>query len=152
VGAKARFTSTLSSAQFGGWARRKDNMTSEPKLDFSLTFEERADYLFAFVTGPKDSLAVSNACWGQIHSKVTELGITKLLVLEDFPNQLAFLEMYQAAEFIAKTFGSAVKIAHVDKQLSDEDLNKLAEDVVVIMGTNGRTFNRLEDAENWLSK
>jgi len=83
---------------------------------------------------------------------VAELGIKKLLVLEDFPNQLAFLEMYQAAESIAKTFGSAVKTAHVDKQLSDEGLNRLAEDVVVIMGTNGRTFNRLEDAENWLRK
>ena len=123
-------------------------MTEE--LEFTLTFEERENYLYAFVTGPKDSFAVSRAFWTEIQSKATKLGIRKVMVEEDFPNQLSTMEMFDLGEILAKKFGFAVKIAFVDKSLLNTDLNKFGENVAVNRGFNGRVFNTYEVAEKWL--
>ena len=47
-------------------------MTEGKDPDFTLRFEQRDDYLYAFVTGPRDSLAVSRGFLEQIHSKAVE--------------------------------------------------------------------------------
>jgi len=125
-------------------------MTEE--LPFTLTFEKRDGYLYAFVAGPKDNFDVSRAFWTEIHSKATKLGSRKVMVEEDFPNQLSTMEMFDLGEILATLFGFAVKIAFIDRSLLDTDLNKFGEDVAVNRGFNGRVFDTYENAEEWLRK
>ena len=127
-------------------------MTAKSSADFRLTFETSDDCLYAFVSGPKDNLSVSKQFWAQVHAKAVETGSTKILVEEDFPNQVSTTEMFEVGEFIAKTFGPKIKIAHVDKQLSNMDLNMFAEVVATNRSLFGRVFNNREEAENWLKE
>lgn len=118
--------------------------------DFSLHFNEMPDYLYAYVTGPKDSLEVSRRFWREIYTRSVEIECQSLIVEEDFPNQLSTTEIFQVSELISELFGSTIKIAHVDRQLSDMDLNSFAETVVVNRGVHARVFNRLDEAEKWI--
>ena len=127
-------------------------MSAKSRTDFRLTFEIRDDCLYAFVSGPEDNLSVSKKFWAQVHTKAVETGITKILVEEDFPNQVSTTEMFETGKFIAKIFGPKMKIAHVDKHLSDMELNKFAENVAVNRSLFGRVFNNRSDAEKWLKE
>ncbi len=127
-------------------------MSVESNNDFKLTYNIKDDCLYVFVSGPEDNLRVSKKFWSQIHAKAVKTGVTKILVEEDFPNQVSVMEMFETGEFIAQIFDLTTKIAHVDKSLSDIDLNKFAEDVAVSRGLLGQIFNNREDAVEWLHK
>jgi hypothetical protein len=123
-------------------------MTVTP--DFTVHFEERPGYLYAFVNGHKDSLEVSKRFWAQIHATAVELDSKRVIVEEDFPNQLSTMEIFEIAEFVTKTFRYNIKIAHVDRKMSDMQLNRFAETVAVNRCCKGRVFNKLDDAEKWI--
>jgi hypothetical protein len=126
-------------------------MKNEKNTNFSIKFEKKDDYLYVFVKGLKDSLTVSKRMWEKIYTKAKELGFEAVLIEEDFPNQLSTLEMLQIGEFIAEKF-MGFKIAHVDRHLSDVELNKFGETVAVNRGAFGRVFNNIMDAEKWLKQ
>lgn len=123
-------------------------MTEAP--DFTLQFEQRDDYLYVFVSGPTDNLDVSTRSWKRIHAKVAELGRERVLVEEEFPNQLTTMEMFKVAELISDLFRGEARIAHVDRRAADIDLNKFGETVAVNRGVSGRVFDNVRDAEKWL--
>jgi hypothetical protein len=136
-------------------ARGGDRPAAEPgggDAKFALTFEHRLGCLYAFVTGPQDSRAASTQFWNAVHRKAVALGASKVLVEEDFPNQLTTMEMFDVAEHVAKLFGGCVKIAHVDRHPSDLDLNKFGETVAVNRGLWARVFDNRADAEEWLKE
>jgi len=116
----------------------------------TVTFERQESYLYALVTGPQDNRAVSTQFWNAVYRKAIDLGASKVLVEEDFPNQLSTMETFDVAEYIAKLFGGCVKIAHVDKRPSDLELNKFGETVAVNRGLWIRVFDNRVDAEEWL--
>lgn len=125
-------------------------MTNKLEPDFTLNFEQRDDYLYAFVSGPRDNLVVSKKFWEQVHAKAVELKSKAVMIEEDFPNQVATIEMFELAQVATELFKGFGRVAHVDKQASDMDLNKFGETVGVNRGFNVRAFNKLQDAEKWL--
>ena len=125
-----------------------DDFTS----DYRLIFEERDNYLYVFVAGPKDSAEVSIRFWTEIHKKTTALGTQKLLVEEDFPNQISTIDMFESANFVCETFRGKIKIAHVDARLSHIDLNSFGETVAVNRGLDAAVFDNIEDAIKWLNE
>ena len=124
-----------------------DDYMADP--DFTLSFEERDEYLYAFVNGIRDSVDVSKGFWKQIHLKAKESGFHRILVEEDFPNQITIVEMFEVAEYIAELYHN-MKIAHVDKRLTDFDLNRFGETVSTNRGLQGKVFNQVAEAEQWL--
>ncbi len=126
------------------------NKDSEPT--FSLRFEERPGYLYAFVSGPVDNLEVSIALWDLVYEKAQELKMKKILLEEDFPNQLTQFEMFSIAEYVSEKFRDFQKIAHVDTHLSHADLNDFAETVATNRGLAGRVFNNMSDAKSWINQ
>jgi len=122
----------------------------EELQEYTIHFEQRPTYLYAFVSGPKDTGEVSKKFWKEIHDKSIELNCHRLLVEEDFPNQLSTYDMYDVAKTAAAMFRGKVKIAHVDKNLSDLELNEFGETVSVNRGLINRVFNQVEAAEKWL--
>jgi len=127
-------------------------MTTEPESDFSLSIEERCNYLYAFYTGPKDTLAVSTKIVTQISQEAEKRGISKVLMDEDFPNQVSTMEMYDICETLVQLFGRCKKVAHVDRNPGDLDLNQFGETIAVNRGLEIRAFATVEDAEKWLGE
>lgn len=126
-------------------------MTTTPQSGYELTFEARGDYLYAFVTGPEDTLEITKAFWTEVHSQAMALGLRKILVEEDFPNQLFAIEMYYVGKYLTELFTPEFKIAHVDRSLSDLHLNRYGESMAEDAGIDAGVFNRIEDALDWLN-
>ena len=127
-------------------------MTNEFHSDFSFNYELRNNYLYVLVSGPKDDFDISNKLWKDIYAKTVELGVHRILVEEDFPNQLTTIETYRIAEIISKMFKGNVKIAHVDQHKIYESLNKFGETEAVNRGLLVKIFNNITDGEKWLIK
>ena len=115
-----------------------------------LSFEQRDGYLYAFVTGSKNSSRVSRQFFKEICAKAVELGSQKILVEEDFPNQLTVLGIFQLAEYLAGTFRMKAIFAVVDKSVMHLELNRFLEIAAGNRGLTLRAFNSLEEAESWL--
>ena len=125
-------------------------MTEKPS-PFDLRFEQRDKYLYVSVTGPEDSLEVSRAYCERAKSRAEELGVKTLLFEEDFPNQISTLDMFDMARFVARLFPTPFKVAYVDRQASDMDLNEFGGIAATNRGCNIRVFHSFEDAERWLT-
>jgi len=126
-------------------------MSTDSTLHFELRFEERDDCLYAFVTGSGDSLDVSTEYLTQIHREVERLGVSKLLIEEDFLNRLTSMHTYEITRLVFGLFGKRTKIAYVDGNLEDMTLNSFREDLCCNLGMDLRMFFKVEDAEAWLS-
>jgi hypothetical protein len=118
--------------------------------EFELHLEKRSTYLYAFINGAKDNADISIRFWKQVLTTAEELNMEKILVEEDFPNQLSTLEVLKVTEFVANNFRKSFKIAHVDKRPSDFELNHFGETVAYNRGLQVRAFQKMEDAEEWL--
>jgi hypothetical protein len=115
-----------------------------------ITFEERQGYLYAFVSGEKDSAAVSLESWRRVLEACYRLGYTRLMVEEDFPNQPTALEIYTVVSEVARMVTAPLRIAFVDRRSEHRELNLFGENVAVNRGVSGRIFDNTEQAESWL--
>jgi hypothetical protein len=117
---------------------------------YQILFEDRDNYLFASVTGEKDSLEISVAYWTDVFTEMRIRNYNKVLVTEDFKDVVTAMDMYMLIEEIQKLGLTDLQIAFVDKELSQYDLNKFAETVAVNRGIYGKIFNSEREAERWL--
>ncbi len=118
--------------------------------DFEIEYEAREGYLFAQVSGPKDSVDVSKRFWDAIIARMNEIGEDRVLVVEDFPNQLSPADMYAIAVIVSKLFRQPKKLALVDTCASHYELNAFGETVATNRGAAARAFNDMDDAIAWL--
>ncbi len=122
---------------------------SDHKL-YNLHFENRDQYLYVFVEGESVTKESSISFYREIFSKCEELDFVKVLIEENFKNQILISELFEVANFMAIASRGKIKIAHVDRQEKDHELNKFAETVAVNRGIYGKTFGNAEVAEKWL--
>jgi predicted GNAT superfamily acetyltransferase len=125
-------------------------MTSQPLNQFRLSYESRENYLYVFVNGKEVSKEIAISFYDEILSKAEELGYTKVLIEEDFPNQINIADLFEVADFIANKSRGKVQLAHVDRQEKDLELNQFAETVAVNRGFRGKVFASFNEAERWL--
>lgn len=118
--------------------------------DYDLRFEERPGYLLAHVTGPADSLDVSLSYWQEIVEEVTRLQVTRLLVVEDFPNDVSTLEMLRVVNYLVSLGLRHIHTAFVDVRHDQLARNLLGELVVVAHGLPAKVFASVEQGERWL--
>ncbi len=118
--------------------------------EFEIKFEEREQYLYAFVKGSQDSKSVSIQFLEFVFSRMDELKYDKALIEEDFPNQISIGDLYEVTEYIIKYLKGGKKLAHVDDQSADLDLNQFAETVATNRGTLFKSFGDNKSALNWL--
>ena len=108
------------------------------------------DYIHVFFRGPKDSEEVSIRCYEELSKFIKGRGIKKILIEEDFPNQVSASEMYNVINTIPKLFPKNIRIAHVDRRHSDMDLNFFGEDIAIQLGIDGQAFHSVKEAKEWL--
>ncbi len=129
-------------------------MTGTPQrpLEFTIRYEDRETYLYAFVTGPHDSLPVSRAFWTELAAEVRRRGRDSLLVEEDFIDPISIIEIYDLVETILALDWERCQVAFVDRQQSHRDINEFGELVARNRGFVGRVFATVEQAHAWLTR
>lgn len=125
-------------------------MLSSGGKSAQIRFEDHQDFLYAFISGEHDSLDLSLECWRRIIDECHNRDYMKLLIEESFPNQLSVTEVFALTTAIAKMPIARLKIAFVDQQSGQEELNLFGETVAVNRGVYGRVFKDLEAARDWL--
>ncbi len=117
---------------------------------YTLEFEQRPEYLYAYVRGEKDSLEISLQYWKEIADECWRAGYKKVFIEEDIKEEVSIIEMYQFTSEIPNIGFSGIRVAFVDRHLNQQELNKFGELVATNRGVNGKIFNSSEEAEEWL--
>lgn len=126
--------------------------TVDPHEAYQLTFETRDNYLYAYVEGEEDSYEISAAYWREVGAKLHELGIHKVLIVEDLKGASPLADVYNvSAQIVDMGFRGKI-VAFVDRQSSHKDLNEFGELVGTNRGLIGKTFLDEGEAESWLLK
>jgi hypothetical protein len=117
---------------------------------YKIEFEQRPDYLYAYVSGEQDSLEISLGFWREVAEECRAARAKRLLLEEDIKEAVSMLEMYQIAAEIPKLGFENVLVAFVDRYLDQQDINQFGEIVATNRGLRGKIFNDVRAAEEWL--
>ena len=127
-------------------------MSRDARQGAKIHLEERDGYLYAFVSGENDSLEVSLAYWQKVVGACKQRGFDKLLVEEDFHNQVPLTDMFELCARIADMIApGGLRIAFVDRELAHQDLNEFGQTVAMNRGIRVRLFTDARTAADWLS-
>lgn len=125
-------------------------MNEEDSKFYKLEFDERTDYLYAYVSGDKDSVEICTQYWHEIADKCRRTKCRKVLIVEDIKESVSTTEMYQIASEIPDMDFSGIKIAFVDQYIEQHAVNEFGGLVATNRGLNVKLFNTAEEAEKWL--
>jgi hypothetical protein len=125
-------------------------ISSNENKPYQITFEERPDYLYVYITGDRDSYEISRAFWLEVAAKSSSTGYKKVLLEEDIPEAVSISDMYRLATELPQMGFYGVRIAFMDRYAEQNDLNEFGELVAVNRGMMGKIFNDINAAEKWL--
>jgi len=126
-------------------------MSSGGRKLYSIRFELRPQYLYAYIKGEADSYDISNAYWSEIAAECANLGVEKLLVEEDLAEPMQSMsEVFQGASERSFMGLSGLKIAFVDRHADQHEQNLFGELVATNRGLFCKVFDNFEDGEAWL--
>lgn len=127
----------------------KINLMQEEK-PYKIQYDYRDRYLFALVSGEKDSLEVSLQFWQEILDECESKNYKRTLITENFRNNISAIDMYILGEKLIEMVPRDTCVAFVDSQISQLELNKFTETVAYNRGGKGKVFVDEKEAENWL--
>lgn len=122
---------------------------SDHVMQYSLTFERRPKYLYAYVAGEKDNYDISKAYWQEIADCLEETGYDRVLIDEDIEEAASVTDVFQLMSELPAMGYTGVRIAFYDRKIEHSDLNAFGELVASNRGLNGRVFNDIKLAEEW---
>lgn len=124
--------------------------TLEGKKCYTIKFEHRPNYLYAYIEGDEDSVEISKEYWSKILEKCQENNHGKVLIEENLSENLSASETYQFAKELPNLGFGHILIALFDRQPEHYELNRFRELVANNRGLNSKVFNTINEAENWL--
>ena len=127
----------------------KSNPMQEEK-PYVIHYDYREKYLFAHVTGEKDSLEVSVQFWKEIFDESEAKNYKRILITENFRNNISAIDMYILGEKMVEMAPRNISAAFVDSQNQQMEMNKFTETVIYNRGGRGKIFADIKEAENWL--
>ncbi len=125
-------------------------MNVEDSKLYNLKFEERTDYLYAYVSGDKDNLVISRQYWSEIADKRQQTKYNKVLIVEDLKEMSTMMGTYEFACELPTMGFAGIKIAFVDQHIEQQEVNEFGEIVATNRGAYAKVFNTVEEAEQWL--
>ncbi len=124
-------------------------MMNESDKQYELTLEEREGYLYARVEAHTITEEIAMEYLQEVTDRCRELNCERLLVDRDIPAMLPDGTLFfVAAEFQKMIAG--VRVAFVNKYLSNDDALEFAVRVGVNRGADYGIFDNQQDAERWL--
>jgi hypothetical protein len=122
----------------------------EPADLYTIEFEHRPKYLYAFISGKDDSLEITRSYWQKMLDECRTHGFDKLLVEENLEDSLSMPEVYEfASEYLEMGFRQII-VAFVDRYPEQRQLNRFGELVATNRGGRIRVFDSVSDAKQWL--
>ncbi len=125
-------------------------MESNEPSDLGITYEDRNGYLYAFFSGKREGLEDAKRYWQAAAEECSRRGYKRLLVEQYFTTPLSRIDTFYLAEYITHLPARNLKVAFVDRDLDQKDINQFAETVVVNRGGVGKVFSNFVDAEVYL--
>lgn len=113
-------------------------------------FEDRADYLYAAVTGPRDSLDISMAYWRQIAAECERRNTRKLMVVENLGDYEGERDMARTVDYLFELGMDKLQVAFVVGRVELVAHMEHGEILALERGANGRVFGSASVAERWL--
>lgn len=117
---------------------------------YTIEFEHRPKYLYAFISGKDDSLDITRSYWLEMLEECRQHGFDKLLVEEALENRLSMNEIYEFASEYASLGFHKILVAFVDRYPAHQQLNRFGELVATNRGGRIRMFDTISDAKQWL--
>lgn len=116
---------------------------------YDLILERRAHYLFAKVSGPRDTLQISIDYWTEIAEECARAPVERLLVLEELDERSTVIDMAEMIKLLPRMGFRDMRLAFVDPK---EDVGMLvfAEVRALEVGLAGHVFGGVDAAERWL--
>ncbi len=124
-------------------------MTSLPP-DISLVFEDRPGYLYAEVTGPRDSPDISLTYWQLVAEQCRLRNTKRLLVFEKLGEHEGERDTPAMVDAIIALGMDRLQIAFVVGRVDQLSRMEHAEILAMERGANGRVFGSMAVAERWL--
>ena len=124
--------------------------SGEPNKLYQLRAEPKPDYLFVHVSGEADSLEVSTEFWREVRDLVRQHQTQKVLVQENFANTIDEVDVYTLNNRMAQMGFFNTRIAFVDEQQEQYEVNAFGASVGVNKGLLVRVFRTVPEAEQWL--
>lgn len=128
-----------------------DNLGNDPDHSWRLRFEDRTGYLYAEVSGPEDSLAITMAYWLAIDAECSRRGTTHLLVCDRLRGEPASAQDFEQLANGLRGIGlERVRIAFhepISEHLRFVEHGELA---MREAGFTLRVFGSEREAEVWL--
>jgi hypothetical protein len=115
---------------------------------YNIKLENRAEYLYALVSGETLSPEIAKMYWDEIAEMCITLKKSKIMIEKDFAKTVSPPEMLEMGVYLGKIL-SEKKIAFLD-QRKNEDINELGKVIARNQGVIMRIFKNVEDAEKWL--
>ncbi len=116
---------------------------------YTLTTEDRQGYLYAKMSGERDSLESTMAAVTELSGICLARKATRVLVEHDMPGELSTLDVYKMASRLPELF-DGIDVAFVIHRSEIPDNPKFLENVARNGGATGRLFPTVEEAEAWL--
>ncbi|HLY11106.1 MAG TPA: hypothetical protein VKW04_17520 [Planctomycetota bacterium] len=117
--------------------------------DYRLTLEDREAYLYALITGARDSYDVTMGAVTEIAAACKVRGTSKLLVEHQVSGRLTTLEVFKIASQLPDLFGG-VFVGFVIRVATSTDNPEFLENVARNRGGQGRLFTDPAAADAWL--
>jgi hypothetical protein len=118
--------------------------------DIHLVFEDRSGYLYAQVTGPRDSHQISLAYWSQVAEQVRRRNVRKLLVHENLGDHEDERDLSSMIDALIAMGLDRIQIAFVVGRIELVTEMEHGEILALERGANGRVFGSVAMAERWL--
>lgn len=113
-------------------------------------FEDRADYLYAAVTGPRDSHEISMAYWRQIAAECERRKTRKLMVVENLGDFDGERDLAKTVDYLFELGMDKLQVAFVVGRIELVAHMEHGEILALERGANGRVFGSVSVAERWL--
>lgn len=124
-------------------------MTDLPD-DIRLVFEDRPGYLYAEVTGPRDSMAIAYAYWERVAAECRRRGARKVMVVENLGDHEGERDMAGMVDALMAMGFREIQVAFVALRIDLITRLEHYEILALERGANGRVFANPTVAERWL--
>lgn len=118
--------------------------------EIRLEFEDRADYLYAAVSGPRDSQDISRAYWARIAEECQRRRTRKLMVVESLGDFEGDRDLPSTVDFLFELGLDKLQVAFVVGRIELLSHMEHGEILALERGARGRVFGNASVAERWL--
>ncbi len=124
--------------------------SSKENKPYTITFEHRNGYLYAYGQAKRDSFDISLGFWTAVATYCKDNKFSKVLVEEDFETDTSINDKYELMSHMHKMGFTNITVAFIDRHPEQMTSNLFGETVALNQGFIAKVFSNVKEAEEWL--